>query len=101
MFNSEEANAWARMGAWHWQWWRPGFRLQQAASRDAALLLTCFGTGITVTEICRLRVRDYLTESGSVLTDSKVRAEIACSHRSRPLCWTSKKLHSDLRNEGD
>lgn len=60
--------------------------------RDAALLLTCFGTGMTVTEICRLRVSDYLTESGSVLIDSLVRAEIAYNHRSRPLCWTSKKL---------
>lgn len=60
--------------------------------RDAALLLTCFGTGMTVTEICRLRVSDYLTESGTVLIDSLVRAEIAYNHRSRPLCWTSKKL---------
>ena len=60
--------------------------------RDAALLLTCFGTGMTVTEICRLRVSDYLTESGTVLIDSQVRAEIAYNHRPRPLCWTSKKL---------
>ena len=61
-------------------------------NRDAALLLTCFGTGMTVTEICRLRVSDYLTEAGPVLVDSQVRAEIAYNHRSRPLCWTSKKL---------
>ena len=60
--------------------------------RDAALLLTCFGTGMTVTEMCRLRVSDYLTESGTVLIGSLVRAEIAYNHRSRPLCWTSKKL---------
>lgn len=60
--------------------------------RDAALLLTCFGTGMTVTEICRLRVRDYLTESGAVLIDSQVRAEIAYNQRTRPLCWTNKKL---------
>ncbi|MNB91760.1 hypothetical protein D3C87_1591370 [compost metagenome] len=38
--------------------------------RDVALLLTCFGTGMAVTEICRLRVSDYLTESGAVLIDS-------------------------------
>lgn len=61
-------------------------------NRDAALLLTCFGTGMRVTEICRLRVSDYLTESGTVLTDSLIRAEIAYNHRSRPLCWTSEKL---------
>jgi len=28
--------------------------------RDAALLLACFGTGMTVTELCLLRVSDYL-----------------------------------------
>ncbi|WP_235203223.1 site-specific integrase [Pseudomonas syringae] len=60
--------------------------------RDAALLLTCFGTGMTVTEICRLRMSEYLTESGAILIDSQVRAEIAYNHRSRPLCWKSKKL---------
>lgn len=60
--------------------------------RDAALLLACFGTGMTVTELCRLRVRDYLGEDGSLLLDSEVRAEIAYNHKSRPLCWTSKKL---------
>lgn len=61
-------------------------------NRDAALLLTCFGTGMTVTEICRLRVSDYLVENGSILIDSQVRAEIAYNHKPRPLCWTSKKL---------
>ena len=44
------------------------FRVAKVSSpengcRDAALLLTCFGTGMTVTEICRLRVSDYLTQS--------------------------------------
>lgn len=43
-------------------------------------------------ETCRLRVSDYLTKSGSVLIESQVCAEIAYNHRSRPLCWTSKKL---------
>ena len=28
--------------------------------RDSALLLACFGTGMTVTELSRLRVHDYL-----------------------------------------
>ncbi|OAS07784.1 integrase [Pseudomonas putida] len=65
---------------------------KENGNRDAALLLTCFGTGMTVTEICRLRVSDYLAESGEVLTDSLVRAEIAYNHRARPLCWTNKKL---------
>lgn len=65
---------------------------KENGNRDAALLLTCFATGMTVTEICRLRVGDYLTASGEVLADSQVRAEIAYNHRPRPLCWTNKKL---------
>lgn len=60
--------------------------------RDAALLLACFGTGMTVTEICRLRVSDYLAEDGATLRDSFVRSEVAYNHRQRPLCWTNKKL---------
>ena len=47
---------------------------------------------MTVTEVCRLRVSDYLSESGAVLIDSHVRAEIGYNHRYRPLRWTSKKL---------
>lgn len=61
-------------------------------TRDAALLLTCFGTGMTVTEICRLRVSDYLNEAGGIRVDSMVRAEIAYNHRERPVCWVNKKL---------
>ncbi|WP_136474564.1 tyrosine-type recombinase/integrase [Pseudomonas sp. DG56-2] len=61
-------------------------------NRDAALLPTCFGTGMTVTEICRLRVSDYVSESGEVLIDSQVRVEPAYKHRARSLCWTNKKL---------
>jgi len=57
--------------------------------RDAALLLACFGTGMTVTEICRLRVSDYLAEDGATLRDSFVRSEVAYNHHQRPLCWTN------------
>lgn len=65
---------------------------RENGTRDAALLLTCFGTGMTVTEISRIKVSDYLAESGQVLRDSQVRPEIAYNHKSRPLCWTNKKL---------
>jgi len=65
---------------------------QENGIRDAALLLACFGTGMTVTELCRLKVSDYLGEDGGVLRDSLVRAEIAYNHKPRPLCWTNKKL---------
>ncbi|EPX9781811.1 TPA: tyrosine-type recombinase/integrase [Pseudomonas aeruginosa] len=60
--------------------------------RDAALLLACFGTGMTVTELCRLKISDFLTQSGTIRIDSRIRAEIAYNHKSRPLCWTNKKL---------
>lgn len=65
---------------------------RENGTRDAALLLTCFGTGMTVTEISRLKVSDYLDESGQVLRDSRVRPEVAYNHKARPLCWTNKKL---------
>jgi integrase len=65
---------------------------RENGTRDAALLLTCFGTGMTVTEISRLKVSDYLAENGQVLRDSLVRPEIAYNHKARPLCWTNKKL---------
>lgn len=61
-------------------------------NRDAAMLLSCFGTGLTVTEIARMQVNDYLTESGSILSESQVRAQIAYNGRSRPLFWNHRKV---------
>lgn len=62
------------------------------ALRNVALCYTLFGTGLTPSEIALLRVSDYLTSDGAVAVDSEVRAEIAFNDRSRPLCWTNKKL---------
>ncbi len=60
--------------------------------RNIALCYTLFGTGMTPSEIALLRVNDYLTSDGAVMADTEVRAEIAFNERSRPLCWTNKKL---------
>lgn len=40
-------------------------------TRDVALLLTCFGISMTVTEISRLNVSNYLCAAGQVLQDSQ------------------------------
>lgn len=61
-------------------------------SRDAAILLCCFGTGLKPTEIAQLLVRDYLNTDGSPKAETAVRPEIAFNGRARPLCWVNKRL---------
>lgn len=64
----------------------------ESSGRAPALLFTCFGMGMAVTEICQLRVSVYLAESKAVMTDSQMRAEILTTTVQGPLCWASKKL---------
>lgn len=61
-------------------------------TRDAALLLCLFGTGLKPGELAGLLVSDYLNADGSVRADSELRAEIAFNGRSRPLHWVNTKL---------
>ena len=61
-------------------------------SRDAAVLLICFGTGLKPVEITMLLVRDYMGPVGQPLADSRLRAEIAFNGRERPLSWVNRKL---------
>lgn len=61
-------------------------------SRDAALLLCVFGTGLKPAELAQLRVSDYLSPGGDPLTETIVRPEIAFNGRARPLCWVNRKL---------
>lgn len=61
-------------------------------SRDAALLLICFGTGLKPVEITQLLVRDYMGADGKPLADSQLRHEIAFNGRQRPLAWVNRKL---------
>ncbi|HDO1191505.1 TPA: site-specific integrase [Aeromonas salmonicida] len=65
---------------------------KENGSRDAALLLCFFGTGMKPTELSQLLVSDYLSPGGEPLAETVVRAEIAFNGRTRPLCWMNPKL---------
>ena len=65
-------------------------------SRDAALLLICFGTGLKPVEITQLLVRAYMGADGKPLADSQLRPEIAFNGRTRPLAWVNRKLVSAI-----
>lgn len=65
-------------------------------TRDAAILLCCFGTGLKPTEIAQLKVCDYLHPSGTPLEDSFLHAGIAFNGRKRALHWVNKKLVSAI-----
>ncbi len=65
---------------------------KENGSRDAALLLCFFGTGMKPTELSQLLVSDYLSPGGETLAETVVRAEIAFNGRPRPLCWVNQKL---------
>ena len=60
--------------------------------RDIALLLVAYGTGIMLTELASLLVRDYLKEDGTVREESRIRAEIAHNNRERPLYWSNPRV---------
>lgn len=64
---------------------------RENGTRNATLLRTCFGTGLTVTEIALLKVSDYLAENGQILRETQVRPEIALKHKPRPLYWTNNR----------
>jgi integrase len=59
--------------------------------RDVALLYVLLSTGARPLEIARLEVRDYLNQDGSVREESVMRAEVAVSHKARPLFFASTK----------
>ncbi|WDY59061.1 tyrosine-type recombinase/integrase [Pseudomonas sp. PSKL.D1] len=65
-------------------------------NRDAALVLTCFSSGLTITEIARLTIKDYLAANGEVLHESEVREKISYNGRSRPLFWANAKTNSAI-----
>lgn len=65
-------------------------------NRDAALILTCFSSGLTVTEIAKLTVRDYLTENGQVLYESRISEKTSYNGQSRPLFWANAKTNSAI-----
>ncbi|MBU9236600.1 tyrosine-type recombinase/integrase [Burkholderia multivorans] len=60
--------------------------------RDVALLYVLYGTGMMLTELASLTVRDYLLESGLVRKESAIRAAIAHNGRERPIFWVNVKV---------
>jgi site-specific recombinase XerD len=60
--------------------------------RNVALLMTVYGTGMTLTEISRLPVRAYLNGDGSVRVKSCVDAAIAYNGKERPIYWSNVKV---------
>ena len=68
----------------------------ETGTRNSALLLVLFGTGLTASEVGVMEVRDYLEADGRPIRDGVVRPEIAYNHRKRPLCWVNRRVLAGL-----
>lgn len=64
--------------------------------RDAALLLTLYGTALAVTELASITVGDYLDANGSIKVTSSVREAVAHNGEERPLYWSNKRVCAAL-----
>lgn len=64
--------------------------------RDAALLLTLYGTALAVTELASITVSDYLNADGSIKVTSAVREAVAHNGEARPLYWSNKRVCTAL-----
>jgi len=64
--------------------------------RDTALLLTLYGTALSVTELATLTVGDYLDAKGNVRVTSAVRVDVAHNGEERPLYWSNKRVVAAL-----
>lgn len=60
--------------------------------RDAALILTLYGTAMSVTELATFTVSDYLEATGAVRVTSAVRVDVAHNGEQRPLFWSNKRV---------
>lgn len=60
--------------------------------RDAALLLTLYGTAMSVTELATIPVSSYLQPSGAVKITSSIPVEVAHNGHERPLFWSNKRV---------
>lgn len=75
-------------------------RIRLRSSRplhDLALYYLLFATGLRPLEVARLRVSDYLLADGSVVRQSRLRAEAAINGRERPLLFQSSRLDEALQ----
>lgn len=66
--------------------------------RNAALLYTLFGTGLTPSEIGALRVADVVTTHGEIKRKTLVRAEISYNGYERTLYWSNAKVRQALED---
>lgn len=64
--------------------------------RDAALLLTLYGTALSVTELATISVGDYLNPQGAVRVTSAVRVDVAHNGEERPLYWSNRRVVAGL-----
>ena len=64
--------------------------------RDTALLLTLYGTALSVTELATITVSDYLDAKGAVRVTSAVRVDVAHNGEERPLYWSNKRVAAAL-----
>jgi integrase len=64
----------------------------QNTTRDVALLLVFYGTGLTPNEVAKLQVSDYLLPDGGHAVEATLRPEIAFNGKRRPLLWASQKI---------
>jgi site-specific recombinase XerD len=60
--------------------------------RDVALLYVLYGTGVMLTELASLTIRDYLHENGTIREESAIRDAIAHNSKQRPVFWVNAKL---------
>lgn len=66
--------------------------------RNAALLYTLFGTGLTPSEIGALRVADVVSSQGEIKRKTLVRAEISYNGYERTLYWSNAKVRQALED---
>ena len=64
--------------------------------RDTALLLTLYGTAMSVTELATITIGDYLDAKGNVRVTSAVRVDVAHNGEERPLFWSNKRVVAAL-----
>ncbi len=60
--------------------------------RDAALLLTLYGTAMSITELATIKVASYLRPNGAVMVTSSIPVEVAHNGDERPLFWSNKRV---------
>lgn len=61
-------------------------------TRNLALILCVYGTGMMLTELARLPLSAYLGANGTIKEKSEVSADVAYNGKARPLYWSNTKV---------